>query len=113
MENAHSAEVDINATIEVLESQLVKYEQLVTTVDSILTCVGEEKMIDYARRFSYNDKDVAVFNFGKYKDQSVSECFKKDGAYYDWMMKGDFPMHTKKKATELFNNALLKKKPMP
>jgi DNA polymerase III subunit epsilon len=39
----------------------------------------------------------------------VSEVFKKEPQYYDWMMKGDFPMHTKKKVTELFNRTLLKK----
>jgi DNA polymerase III subunit epsilon len=107
--DAHSAEADINATIEVLEAQLGKYEKLGTTVDSILNCIGEEKIIDYARRFAYNDKGEEVFNFGKYKSMTTENVFKKDPQYYDWMMKGDFPMHTKKIATELFNRALLKK----
>jgi DNA polymerase-3 subunit epsilon len=30
-------------------------------------------------------------------------------SYYDWMMQGDFPMHTKKKLTELFHKVYLKK----
>jgi DNA polymerase III subunit epsilon len=54
--DAHSAEADINATIEVLEAQLKKYDKLGTTVDSILGCIGEEKIVDYARRFSFNDR---------------------------------------------------------
>jgi DNA polymerase III subunit epsilon len=107
--DAHSAEADINATIEVLEAQLKKYDKLGTTVDSILSCIGEEKIVDYARRFSFNDKGEEVFNFGKFKGMPVSEVFKKEPQYYDWMMKGDFPMHTKKKVTELFNRTLLKK----
>jgi DNA polymerase III subunit epsilon len=107
--DAHSAEADINATIEVLEAQLKKYEKLGTTVDSILGCIGEEKIVDYARRFSFNDKGEEVFNFGKFKGMSVDQVFKKEPQYYDWMMKGDFPMHTKKKVTELFNRTLLKK----
>jgi DNA polymerase III subunit epsilon len=106
---AHGAEADINATIEVLEAQLTKYDKLGKTVDSVLECIGEEKIIDYARRFSYNDKGDEVFNFGKYKNMTTNDVFKKDPHYYDWMMKGDFPMHTKKKVTELFNRALLKK----
>jgi DNA polymerase III subunit epsilon len=106
---AHGAEADINATIEVMEAQLTKYEKLGNTVDSILSCIGEEKLVDYARRFSYNEKGEEIFNFGKYKNMTAAEVFKKDPHYYDWMMKGDFPMHTKKKVTELFNRTLLKK----
>jgi DNA polymerase III subunit epsilon len=108
LENAHSAEVDILATIEVFEAQLAKYEKLGNTVESVVACTGEDKIIDYARRFVYNDKGEAVFNFGKYKAVSTDIVFKKDPNYYDWMMKGDFPLHTKKKLTELFNNALLR-----
>jgi DNA polymerase III subunit epsilon len=107
--DAHSAEADINATIEVLEAQLDKYEKLGTTVDSILEHIGEDKIIDYARRFVYNENGEEVFNFGKYKNNTTNYVFKRDPQYYDWMMKGDFPMHTKKKLTELFNRALLKK----
>ncbi|MEP6711776.1 MAG: 3'-5' exonuclease [Ferruginibacter sp.] len=108
LENAHSAEVDIKATIEVLEAQITRYEKLGTSVDSILSVIGEDKIVDYARRFSFDDKGVEVFNFGKYKGKSVCDVLKNEPQYYDWMMKGDFPMHTKKKLTELFNRALLK-----
>ncbi|MEO6538999.1 MAG: 3'-5' exonuclease [Ferruginibacter sp.] len=108
LENAHSAEIDINATIEVLEAQVKKYEQLGLSIDSILSVIGEDKIVDYARRFSFDDKGVEVFNFGKYKGKSVCDILRNEPQYYDWMMKGDFPMHTKKKLTELFNRALLK-----
>ncbi|MEO6404002.1 MAG: 3'-5' exonuclease [Ferruginibacter sp.] len=108
--NAHSAEVDINATIEVMESQLQRYDKLGNTVDSILNTIGEDKVVDYARRFCFDDKGVEVFNFGKYKGKSVLDILRNEPQYYDWMMKGDFPKHTKKKLTELFNRALLKNK---
>lgn len=110
LENAHSAEVDISATIEVLEAQIMRYEKLGNSVESILGAIGEEKIVDYARRFSFDDKGVEVFNFGKYKGKSVVDTLRNEPQYYDWMMKGDFPMHTKKKLTELFNKALLKNK---
>jgi DNA polymerase III subunit epsilon len=110
LENAHSAEVDINATIEVFEAQIERYPQLGTTVESVLGVIGEEKIVDYARRFIFDDKGVEVFNFGKYKGKSVCDTLRYEPQYYDWMMKGDFPMHTKKKLTELFNKALLKNK---
>jgi len=106
--NAHSAEVDINATIEVFMSQLERYNQLGDNVDSILSVIGEEKIVDYARRFSFDEKGVEVFNFGKYKGKSVSEVLKNEPHYYDWMMRGDFPLHTKQKLTEIMNRSFLK-----
>lgn len=110
LENAHSAEVDIKATIEVLEAQVARYPKLGNTVDSILGLIGEEKVVDYARRFIFDEKGVEVFNFGKYKGKSVADTLKNEPQYYDWMMKGDFPLHTKRKLTEIFNRALLKNK---
>ena len=106
--NAHSAEADINATIEVFMSQLDHYSQLGNTVDSILSVIGEEKIVDYARRFSFDEKGVEVFNFGKYKGKSVSDVLKSEPHYYDWMMRGDFPLHTKQKLTEIMNRSILK-----
>lgn len=106
--DAHSAEADILATIEVLEAQLIRYENLGNTVDSVLQFTGEEKLVDFARRFMM-DKDVEVFNFGKHKGRSVAEVLKAEPSYYDWMMRGDFPLHTKQKLTEILNRTLLKK----
>lgn len=106
--NAHSAEVDVNATIDVFLAQVQKYDKLGNSVDSILGCIGEEKIVDYARRFCYDDKGVEIFNFGKFKGKSVSEVLRVEPQYYDWMMKGDFPLHTKQKLTEILNRTLLK-----
>lgn len=106
--NAHSAEADVNATIDVLLAQVEKYQSLGNSVDTILSTVGEEKIVDYARRFSFDENGVEVFNFGKYKGKSVSQVLKNEPQYYDWMMKGDFPLHTKQKLTEIFNRTLLR-----
>lgn len=106
--NAHSAEADVDATIDVLMSQVERYNKLGNSVDSILECIGEEKIVDYARRFCFDDKGNEVFNFGKFKGRGVSEVLKSEPQYYDWMMKGDFPLHTKQKLTEILNRTLLK-----
>ena len=106
--DAHSAEADVNATIDVFLAQLKKYENLGNTVESVLGAIGEEKIVDYARRFGYDDKGVEIFNFGKFKGRSVAEVLKAEPQYYDWMMRGDFPLHTKQKLTEIFNKTLLK-----
>ena len=108
LEGAHGAEADATATYEVLEAQVKKYEQLGTTVDSILKCIGEEAVVDFARRFCF-ENGVEVFNFGKYKGRPIAEVLKTEPQYYDWMMKGEFPLHTKLKLTEIFNRTMLKK----
>ncbi|MBS1738375.1 MAG: 3'-5' exonuclease [Bacteroidetes bacterium] len=106
--DAHSAEADASATWEILEAQLDRYHQLGDSVDSILKFTGEENIVDFARRFSIVN-GVEVFNFGKFKGRPVQEVLKAEPQYYDWMMKGDFPLHTKQKLTEIFNRTLNKK----
>src|ERR1700753_2361107 len=51
LEGAHGAEVDAAATWEVLVAQVGKYPQLGTNIDTILKCIGEEPLVDFARRF--------------------------------------------------------------
>lgn len=108
LEDAHSAEADASATWEILEAQINRYENLGNTLDSILQFTGEEKIVDFARRFIMVN-DVEVFNFGKHKGRPVAEVLKAEPQYYDWMMKGDFPLHTKQKLTEILNRTLLRK----
>ncbi len=105
---AHSAEADVDATIEVLMAQLKRYKNLGNSVDSILGAIGEDKIVDYARRFGFDDKGNEIFNFGKHKGRPVRDVLKAEPQYYDWMMRGDFPLHTKQKLTEIFNRTLLK-----
>ncbi len=108
LENAHSAEADASATAEILEAQLSHYPQLGNSIDSILKVIGEDEIVDFARRMVM-EKGIEVFNFGKYKGRSVAEVLKSEPQYYNWMMKGDFPMHTKQKLTEIYTRAMLKK----
>lgn len=108
LEGAHGAEADATATWEVLVAQVAKYPQLGTTVESILKLIGEDNTVDFARRMVL-ENGIEVFNFGKHKGRSVADVLKAEPQYYDWMMKGDFPMHTKQKLTEIFNRTLLKK----
>ena len=108
-DNAHTAYDDVKATIEVLEAQIGRYEGLGRSVDSILNQIGEDKVVDYARRMVFDDKGIEVFNFGKHKGRSVADVFEKERSYYDWMMQGDFPLHTKQKITEILNRKLIRK----
>ncbi len=108
LEGAHSAEVDATATWEILEAQLEKYPELGQSVESILKVLGEDQVVDFARRFVM-DNGVEVFNFGKYKGRPVADVLKAEPQYYDWMMKGEFHQHTKQKLTEIYTRTLLKK----
>jgi DNA polymerase III subunit epsilon len=108
LESAHSAEADASATHEILIAQIQRYPELGTTIESILKVMGEEEIVDFARRFVM-DNGTEVFNFGKYKGRAVADVLKAEPQYYDWMMKGDFPQHTKMKLTEIYTRTMLKK----
>jgi DNA polymerase-3 subunit epsilon len=109
MENAHSAEADINATIEVLEAQLDRYEDISQDVDGLHAAFGdEEPLVDYSRTMIRRGGEI-IFNFGKYKGQSVEDVFTKNPSHYDWMMKGDFSLDTKQKISDILNGMKLAK----
>lgn len=108
LENAHSAEADINATIEVLESQLERYAELTHDVPGLHQFTHTEEYVDYARRIAMKDGHP-VFNFGKHKGRKVEDIFNAEPQYYDWMMQADFSLHTKQKISEILNRMKLKK----
>ncbi|HTN17500.1 MAG TPA: exonuclease domain-containing protein [Chitinophagaceae bacterium] len=108
LEDAHSAEADINATIDVLEAQLERYADLPKEVPSIHEYTGGNDMVDYARRMILKDGQP-VFNFGKHKGAKVVDIFQKEPNYYDWMMNADFALHTKQKISEILNEMKLSK----
>lgn len=102
LENAHSAEGDTMATLEVLEAQLDRYpNDLKNDIVFLSEFSSRSRMVDYAGRIALNDKDEPVFNFGKHKGKTVKEVLDKEPSYYDWIMKGDFTLDTKNVLTNL------------
>lgn len=108
LENAHSAEADILATIEVLEAQLDRYNNLGQDVKALHDFTGGGEFVDYARRIVMKDGHP-VFNFGKHKGRKVVDIFNEEPQYYDWMMQADFALHTKQKISEILNRMKLQK----
>ena len=108
MVDAHNAEADARATMEVLFAQIQHYQDLGNTVEELALLSKGEDFLDYSRRIRLVD-GIAVFNFGKYKDKPVQEILKKEPQYYDWMMKGDFAMDTKNVVSKLFHDIMLRK----
>lgn len=101
LNDAHSAEADTRATYEVLKAQLDRYPDLANDVDALADFSARGETVDYAGRILRNEKGMEIFGFGKYKGRSVEEIFRIEPSYYDWMMKGDFPLYTKKVITEI------------
>jgi DNA polymerase-3 subunit epsilon len=98
--NAHSAEADTVATMEIFMAQVQRYEQLKNDMRFLHDLSNEERFLDSGRRIVYLNGKPS-FNFGKHKGKSVDQVFKEEPSYYNWMLNGDFPEHTKQKLREL------------
>ena len=109
LKNAHSAEADTIATYKILQEQLIKYENTVyvneneeetipikNDVAALSAFSTSDRNVDYAGHIVFDKNDVEMFNFGKHKGLSVEAVFTKEPTYYDWIMKADFPLYTKK-----------------
>jgi DNA polymerase-3 subunit epsilon len=113
--NAHSAEADTIATMEILFAQIERYENtsyedkngsITYPVKNDMTALSEfsfqTKNADLVGHIIFNDKGEEIFNFGKYKGNSVAKTFGSEPQYYDWMMKSQFPLSTKKVITAIY-----------
>ena len=102
LEDAHTAEADTRATYEVLKAQLDKYPDLLENdINFLATYSTYSKNVDFAGRIVYNDANVEVFNFGKYKGVPVKEVLRRDPGYYGWILNGDFTLNTKNILTKI------------
>ena len=62
--------------------------------------------VDFAGRMVYNEAGEEVFNFGKHNGKKVMDVLAKEPAFFDWILKNDFPLDTKRKLTEIKLRAL-------
>jgi DNA polymerase-3 subunit epsilon len=112
LEDAHSAEADTNASLEVLLAQIERYDGQAVT-DNLGHDVGriennmeslhaltKSDIVDLAGRMIFKN-GTAVFNFGKHRGRAVSEVLAQAPSYHDWILNGDFPLHTKRRLTEI------------
>ena len=95
LENAHSALADTRATLEVLEAQLDRYPELKNDVPFLADFSQIFRGVDLACRFVYDENNVEIVNFGKYKGMAVKDVLKKDPNFRHWMLQGEFTMNTK------------------
>ena len=116
LENAHSAAADTIATYEVLQAQLDRYQgadykdrsgkvtqPVVNDIAALSRFTSNSQWADLVGHIGYDAQHREVFNFGKHKGESVEQVFEQEPSYYDWMMKSDFPLSTKKLITEIWD----------
>jgi len=109
IDNAHDALADVRATVEVLQGQLVKYEN-VDMIDgdgfthpspiqndiAVLSAfTSNSNTVDATQRFKRNPKGEVLFNFGKYAGKNAAEILQNDKQYYNWILDKDFSAQVK------------------
>ncbi len=120
--NAHSAEADTRATMEVLLAQVERYASteyedkkgvktipVTGNVADLHKFTNLSKPVDFAGRMVFNDAGEECFNFGKHKGKRVEDVFRVEPSYYAWMMQGDFPLYTKRKLEQIYKRFTQKK----
>ena len=97
LKNAHSAMADADATWEVLDAQISKYDEIQDDVPFLanFSSYGNVSRLDFAGRLALNKEGVEIYNFGKHKGKTIKDVSIAEPGYYGWMMDADFPRYTK------------------
>jgi len=87
LQGAHSADADTLATYEIFLAQMKRYPDLPCEIDALHTfCKGpQDRFVDSEGKFFWRDGE-AVFNFGKYKSQTLRAVAQTDGGYLNWLI---------------------------
>jgi DNA polymerase-3 subunit epsilon len=89
---AHQAAGDVEMTRRVLTAQRARYEDLRTMDNAALAVFcGTHRNVDVAGKIVRNDDDVPCFAFGANKGVPIN----KNRNYAEWMLRSEFPNHTK------------------
>lgn len=91
LEDAHSAAADANATFEILQAQVARYDNLPDNVSELghFSVKGESDNVDSEGKLVWKDSE-AVFNFGKHRGSSLKDVVESDPDYLDWIKRADF-----------------------
>ncbi|MBO5532979.1 MAG: 3'-5' exonuclease [Fibrobacter sp.] len=108
-ENAHTAEADTLATLEVLKGQLDRYaepteyqqEVLKNNVEALSKIGQRSRNVDFAGRLILNDEGEACISFGKHKGKTAREVWETEPSYFAWIEGGDFTLDTKRQFARL------------
>ena len=96
LDEAHSAQADVEASIKVLQGQLQRYNDLSPDVHSLhsFTC-DNDSILDFSGKFARNKEGRIVFNFGKHINKLVDFDNNDIAGYISWMKEpGRFTVDT-------------------
>lgn len=109
MVNAHDALADVQATVDVFMGQLEMYKDrdyvdgdgnvtekpVRPDIAALHEFTNDTRFVDATQRLTYDTDGDIVFAFGKYNGQKVANVFKKDKAYYNWILNKEFSSQVK------------------
>ena len=95
-EDAHGAEADVRATLDVLVGQFKRYSDLPQDMESLDKTFNpiDPFNADRAGRLRWIDGEITI-NFGKKKGEKLRDLAKNDPGFLKWMIKSDFPLDTR------------------
>ena len=110
LENAHKAESDVKATIEILEAQLTQHNELPNDVSALeqFSNPRDPSWIDNVGKIKWHN-GKAVINFGQHQGKTLEDLAKNTPDYLQWMTKTDFSSEVK----DIINEALEGRFPQP
>jgi DNA polymerase III subunit epsilon len=90
LQGAHGAEADTRATYEIFLSQMERYPDLPRDVPKlyIYSRGDRDRFVDSEGKFFWRDGE-AVFNFGKFKSQTLKQVAKANPEYLQWVLSPD------------------------
>lgn len=84
--NAHTAEADTRASLEVFLAQMRRYEDLPKDISKLHDFCNQQdpRFVDSTGKFMWRHNQ-AFFNFGKYRSKSLKDVAKEDTEYLIWI----------------------------
>ena len=96
LEDAHSAEADVLASIDVLQGQMEKYRDLPQDMPSLHEFCSQKapNWIDSTGKFRYV-AGVPCLGFSKYANTPLQTVAEENPGFFKWMLNGTFPEDAK------------------
>ena len=99
-EGAHGAASDVQATLAILDAQVVRYDNIPSTIAGLHDHFRDPAAVDLGEMFTRDDDGVIIFAKGKYKGQALDEVAYRKPDYLEWMLRADFFQDTKRLAAD-------------
>jgi len=101
LENAHTADADTEATVDIFLAQIERYDDLPLDLPTLERYSNYDRgFLDLSGKFSENENGDIILNFGKHKGEKAVEHID----FLEWMIRADFPSDTYAICTEIIDN---------